>query len=379
MSPKFSKDEMDSTTDLRQLKDGAEYMPYLDYRKTAEALVLANDTFQRHFCELLNLIKVPSPLMVLAHTGVNDYQKSHIPIVCDVLDVVGKKAEVVRSLGKWKRLALNEYDFAPGEGLYADMHAVRQDESLDNTHSIHVEQWDWERVMGPDERNVDFLCEMATAIYETFRKTEIEVCRCFRELPAPILPEKMFMIFTEDLERRYPDLSPQEREDQICKEEGAVFLIGIGSRSYESRSVDHDDWSSESKPGHVGLNGDFLVWHPILGASIEIHSMGIRVDSEALLRQLKLRDNMDRANLFYHQKIIRGECVPSVGGGIGKSRLNMYFLRKAHIGEVQVAIWPEKMVREMSKRHIPLLSDAPGLVEGRTGEQRRRRRWLFPM
>jgi aspartate--ammonia ligase len=330
------------------------YTPYLNYRETVEALIHLKDYFQYNFAKKLNLIRVPAPLSLLANTGINDYQSTQVPIVFDITDV-GKKAEIVRSLAKWKRLTLSDFNFKIGEGLYTDMNAIRQDENLDNTHSIYVDQWDWERVISKNERNINFLKSVVKDIYKVIKNTELEACKIYRKLPKPILPDNIFFIHSEELEDTYPLLSPKEREDKICMEKGAVFLIGIGSKSYESRSVDHDDWSTETFKGRVGLNGDILVWHSRLSSAVEISSMGIRTNGNSLLRQLKLKKEMKRAKLYYHKRVLKGNIAQTIGGGIGQSRLNMFFLRKAHIGEIQVSIWPEKMVKSLRKRNIFLL------------------------
>jgi aspartate--ammonia ligase len=331
------------------------YRSFLNYKETVGALIFLKDFFQYSFAKKLNIVRVPAPLALLANTGINDYQNSHIPIVFDVLDV-GKKAEIVRSLAKWKRLTLSDYGYKLGEGLYTDMNAIRQDESLDNTHSMYVDQWDWERVMSKSDRNLNFLKKVSADIYRVIRDTEKETCKKYRKLPGPILPKDIYFIHSEDLEKRYPDLSPGERENEICKEEGAVFLIGIGSRKGESRSVDHDDWSTETSKGKVGLNGDILVWHPVISSAVELSSMGIRTNGETLLRQLKIKNEMERAKLYYHKRVVIGDIAQTIGGGIGKSRLNMFFLRKAHIGEVQVSIWPEKMTEDLARKNIKILS-----------------------
>ena len=239
------------------------------------------------------------------------------------------------------------------------MNAIRSDEELGNLHSLYVDQWDWERVMKPEERNIDFLKEIVERIYAAMVRTEYLVYEMFTDI-KPVLPQKIHFIYAEDLLQKYPTFTPKEREDAITKEYGAVFIIGIGSKlsngeKHDGRAPDYDDWSTVSPDGHVGLNGDLLVWDEVLNRALELSSMGIRVNKEALLRQLALTGTEDRKNLFFHQRLLNGELPQSIGGGIGQSRLCMFYLRKAHIGEIQASIWPEDMRREAREAGINLI------------------------
>jgi aspartate--ammonia ligase len=270
-----------------------------------------------------------------------------------------REAEIVQSLAKWKRLALARYGFRDGEGLYTDMNAIRPDDKLDSTHSIYVDQWDWEKIIRPDQRHVDTLMEVVRAIYDVIRRTELYVASHYSAI-RPTLPVEIAFVTAEDLVRRFPRLSPREREDRVCSEHGAVFVIGIGGalsdgRPHDGRAPDYDDWSTPRPDGGKGLNGDIFLWNPVLERSLEISSMGIRVDREALLRQLKIRKCEQRARLFFHKKLLTGELPQTVGGGLGQSRLCMQYLRTAHIGEVAVGIWPKRMEKDCAKANIFLL------------------------
>jgi len=254
---------------------------------------------------------------------------------------------------------LADFGLQPGEGIYTDMNAIRPDETLDSLHSIYVDQWDWERVMLPEERNLNFLYEVVEKIYDIIHRTERYVSHLFTNI-EPILPEKITFIHSEDLEKRYPDLSPKEREKRICQEHGAVFLIGIGANlaggtPHDGRAPDYDDWSTPTDEGHRGLNGDILVYYPLLDCAYELSSMGIRVDPPALLNQLEIRDAQERKLLLFHRRLLNGELPQSIGGGIGQSRLCMLYLRKAHIGEIQSSIWPKEMVKECREHNVVLL------------------------
>jgi aspartate--ammonia ligase len=255
-------------------------------------------------------------------------------------------------------LTLAHLKINPGEGIYTDMNAVRPDEILDNLHSLYVDQWDWERVITKEERKLEFLKIIARKIYLILRKTEHFIFVHYPEI-KPILPQEITFIHSEELERRYPKLKPREREDAACREHGAVFILGIGSPlksglPHDGRAPDYDDWTTPTEMG-PGLNGDIIVWYPVLKTALEISSMGIRVDSQTLEKQLKLTGTIERQKLYFHQKLLNGELPLSIGGGIGQSRLCMFFLRKAHIGEIQVSIWPEEIREECQKNNIFLL------------------------
>lgn len=335
------------------------YQPILDLRQTERAIRSIKEFFQIHLAEALNLTRVSAPLFVLADTGINDNLNGiERPASFPIKGMGGRRAEMVQSLAKWKRMALADYGFEPGEGLYTDMNAIRPDEVMDDIHSIYVDQWDWERVMRPKERHVAFLREIVTKIHGVLRATEEHVAG-FEPRIRPCLPEKIEFIHSEELQRRYPDLSPREREHRIARELKAVFIIGIGAalpdgKPHDGRAPDYDDWTTPTDGGK-GLNGDIFVWNPVLERGFELSSMGIRVDPEALRRQLTLTGTEDRLSLPFHRRLAAGELPQTIGGGIGQSRLCMFFLRKMHVGEVQASIWPEEMRAELKKRNIPLL------------------------
>lgn len=327
---------------------------------TEVAIKLVKDTFQSLLSEALNLRRVTAPLFVLSGTGLNDDLNGYERAVSfPVAALDDRRAEVVHSLAKWKRVKLEAYDIAPGYGLYTDMNAIRADERLDNLHSLYVDQWDWEQTIDDTDRNLDYLKATVERIYGAIRATERVVYRNFPHI-TPRLPEEITFIHAEELLQRYPDLSPREREDAATRECGAVFLIGIGAplsngEPHDGRAPDYDDWSSLNSDGFYGLNGDILVWDSILERAVELSSMGIRVSPEALDRQLASTGNEDRAELLFHSRLLAGELPASIGGGIGQSRLCMYLLQKAHIGEVQASIWPEAERRSCAIAGIDLL------------------------
>ena len=276
-----------------------------------------------------------------------------------IKDLGEAQAEVVHSLAKWKRLTLAEYHVEPGYGVYTDMNAIRADEELDNLHSLYVDQWDWEAVITRDQRNLDFLKNIVRRIYAAILRTEFLVCERYCSL-QPFLPQEIHFIHSEDLLAMYPDKSVKEREDLIAKKYGAVFIIGIGGKlangePHDGRAPDYDDWTTECGEGKKGLNGDILIWYPVLGRAVELSSMGIRVDQESLLRQLKLTGKEDRAQLYFHKKLLNGELPLSVGGGIGQSRLCMVLLQKGHLGEIQASIWPDDMREECHQLGMTLI------------------------
>ena len=350
------------------------YRPLLDQRQTELAIKQIKDFFQLNLSSELRLHRVTAPLFVLKGMGINDDLNGvERPVSFKIKDMGEAEAEVVHSLAKWKRLTLAEYRIEPGYGIYTDMNAIRADEELDNLHSLYVDQWDWERVITPEERTIAFLKRTVNGIYSSMVRTEYMVCEMYPQI-APMLPDSVLFIHAEELRQRYPDLSPKEREDAIAKEYGAVFIIGIGCRlgdgqKHDGRAADYDDWSTVAADAPMlqgavsyctgeklpGLNGDLIVWNNVLQRSFEISSMGIRVDKEALLRQLKEEGQEERLNLYYHKQLMSGALPLSIGGGIGQSRLCMLFLRKAHIGEIQASIWPEEMRRECTASGIPLI------------------------
>lgn len=335
------------------------YQPILNLRQTERAIRVIKEHFQTHLAEALNLARVSAPLFVLADTGINDNLNGiEQPASFAIKGMGGRRAEMVQSLAKWKRMALADYGFAPGEGLYTDMNAIRPDELLDTLHSIYVDQWDWERVMHTDERNLAFLHEIVTKIYYVIRQTEERVAG-FEPRIRPCLPDKIHFVHSEELQKRFPDLSPREREDRICKDLKAVFIIGIGAaladgKPHDGRAPDYDDWTTPTANGK-GLNGDIFVWNPVLDRGFELSSMGIRVDPDSLKRQLAITGHESRLKLPFHQRLVKGELPQTIGGGIGQSRLCMFFLRKAHVGEVQCSVWPEDMREELKRQGIPLL------------------------
>lgn len=328
--------------------------------KTEQGIKLIKDFFQENLSTELRLRRVTAPLFVLQGLGINDDLNGvERPVTFPIKDLGDQKAEVVHSLAKWKRLTLAEYDVKPGYGVYTDMNAIRADEELDNLHSLYVDQWDWEAVVTEEQRNVAFLKSIVERIYAAIRRTEYLVCETYENI-KPFLPEQIHFIHSEDLLQMYPDLSPKEREDAICKKYGAVFIIGIGGKlsngeKHDGRAPDYDDWSTVAENGKEGLNGDILIWYPVLERSFELSSMGIRVDKESLLRQLKIEGKEDREQLYFHRRLLADELPLSIGGGIGQSRLCMVLLHKAHIGEIQASIWPEEMRSECAKLGMPLI------------------------
>jgi len=336
------------------------YRPLLCPKETEKAIRLIKTFFQTNLAFELNLIRVTAPLLVQAGTGINDDLNGiEKPISFCVPAMAGTRAEIVQSLAKWKRMALADLQFQPGEGLYTDMNAIRPDEVLDNTHSLYVDQWDWERVITREERTTAFLTSIVRRIYDVIRRTEKYVSHTYPEI-RPTLPNDITFIHSEELEALYPDLSPKDREDRVCREHGAVFIIGIGARlkngtPHDGRAPDYDDWSTPTSGGYRGLNGDILVFYPLFDRALELSSMGIRVDGESLLGQLKSAGCEERRELLFHRRLLAGELPLSIGGGIGQSRLCMFYLRKAHIGEIQASLWPDDMVKSCRERSIFLL------------------------
>ncbi|MGM9707047.1 MAG: aspartate--ammonia ligase [Prevotella sp.] len=336
------------------------YQPLLDTKQTEQGIKLIKEFFQQNLSTELRLRRVTAPLFVLQGLGINDDLNGvERAVTFPVKDLGDAKAEVVHSLAKWKRLTLAEYHIDPGYGIYTDMNAIRADEELDNLHSLYVDQWDWEAVITPEQRTVAYLKHIVERIYAAIRRTEYLTCETYAQI-KPFLPERISFVHSEELLQRYPNLSPKEREDAICKELGAVFVIGIGGKlsngkKHDGRAPDYDDWSTVGEDGRVGLNGDILIWYPVLGRSFELSSMGIRVNEESLLRQLAIEDKEDRKQLYFHRKLLAGELPLSIGGGIGQSRLCMVLLHKAHIGEIQASIWPEDMRKECEEMGMTLI------------------------
>ena len=336
------------------------YEPLLDLKRTEQAIKLVKDFFERNLSAELRLSRVTSPLFVPRGSGINDDLNGiERPVRFPVRQLGEREMEVVQSLAKWKRMALADYGYPSGRGIYTDMNALRPDDDIDAIHSIYVDQWDWERVMAEGERNLAFLRIIVDRIYETLRRTEFVVSEHHPEI-KPALPEKIFFIHAEEVRSRYPGLTPQERERELAREHGAVFIAGIGGKlsdgvSHGGRAPDYDDWTTVAENGQAGLNGDIIVWDSVRGDSLELSSMGIRVDRETLLRQLAITGAEDRKDLYWHKRLLDGEFPQTIGGGIGQSRLCMYLLRKAHIGEVQASVWPEETVSVCRARGVGLM------------------------
>ena len=345
---------------MSKLLKPAGYQALLDLSQTEQAIKKIKDFFLCSLSAELRLSRVTAPLFVLRGLGINDDLNGvERPVCFPIKDMNDAVAEVVHSLAKWKRLTLAEYKTKPGFGIVTDMNAIRADEELDNIHSLYVDQWDWERVLLPEHRNEAYLRRIVEKIYSAILRTEFYICETYAQL-RPYLPEDIHFIHSEELLQMYPDKPAKEREHLICQKYGAVFIMGIGGKLsngevHDNRAPDYDDWSTPGESGFMGLNGDLLVWYPILNRSIELSSMGIRVDKEALLRQLALQGKEERKELYFHKRLL-GDTLPlTIGGGIGQSRLCMVLLHKAHIGETQASIWPDSMRQECRKAGMPLI------------------------
>ncbi len=338
------------------------YKPVLDQHRTEQAIKQIKDFFQNNLAAGLRLRRVTAPLFVLRGKGINDDLNGvEQPVSFRIKDMEGEVAEIVHSLAKWKRLTLADYGIPEGYGIYTDMNAVRADEVLDNLHSLYVDQWDWERVIAPADRTVSFLKEIVRDIYLSLLRTEYMVCEAYPEI-TPVLPpvNDLLFIHAEELRRLYPDMSPKEREGAVTRKHKAVFIIGIGcplsdGTRHDGRAPDYDDYSTIGENGLPGLNGDLLVWDDVLQRSMELSSMGIRVDRDVLMKQLREAGQEYKEELYFHRRLINGELPLCIGGGIGQSRLCMFLLRKAHIGEIQASIWPETMRRRCAEHNIILL------------------------
>ncbi len=336
------------------------YQPLLTPAQTEQGIKIIKDFFQSNLSTELRLRRVTAPLFVLRGLGINDDLNGvERPVHFPIKDMGEQVAEVVHSLAKWKRLMLAEYQIQPGYGLYTDMNAIRGDEELDNIHSLYVDQWDWCRTIRKEDRTIDFLKKIVKSIYSAIRRTEYLVCETYPQI-QPFLPEEIHFFHSEELVKMYPHMTPKEREDAVCKAYGAVFIMGIGGKlsngePHDLRAPDYDDWTTPNSDGYKGLNGDIFIWYPILNRSIELSSMGIRVDKETLLRQLELTGKMDRVNLFFHQQLLSDKLPLSIGGGIGQSRLCLVLLHKGHIGEIQASIWPDDMRKECAALGMHLI------------------------
>lgn len=345
---------------MSKLIKPVDYKPLLDIQQTEQGIKLIKEFFQMNLSTELRLRRVTAPLFVLKGLGINDDLNGvERPVTFPIKDLGDAKAEVVHSLAKWKRLTLGEYNIEPGYGIYTDMNAIRADEELDNLHSLYVDQWDWEAVMTAEQRNLGFLKDIVRRIYSAIRRTEFLVCERYSEI-KPFLPDEIQFIESEELLQMYPDKSAKEREDLIARKYGAVFIIGIGGKlsngePHDGRAPDYDDWTTPNGDGCYGLNGDILIWYPTLDRAVELSSMGIRVDKEALLRQLEITEQQCRKELYFHKKLLAGELPLSIGGGIGQSRLCMVLLHKAHLGEIQASIWPDEMLNECARLGMAII------------------------
>ena len=328
------------------------YHPIFPGIEAQVAIKFIKDTFERKLAETLNLTRVSAPLMVPSDTGVNDMLNGYErPVEFEVKET-HKNLQIIQSLAKWKRIALKKYGFEPHAGLYTDMNAIRRDEDTDNIHSIYVDQWDWEKIIKKEDRTMDFLKKTVEDIYEVFKITEEALINAYPEKKLErTLPGKISFITSQELENLYPEKSPKERENIIAKEKGAIFISQIGKKlksgvSHDGRSPDYDDWE---------LNGDILLWYAPLNIALELSSMGIRVDKNSLEKQLKEAGAENRRELLYHKMLLNDELPLTIGGGLGQSRICMYFMKAAHIGEVQSSVWPEEMVREFKRKGIEFL------------------------
>lgn len=345
---------------MAQLLIPAGYKPLLDLQQTELAIKKIKDFFESCLSAELKLRRVTAPLFVLKGRGINDDLNGvERPVSFPIKDFGDQQAEVVHSLAKWKRLTLADYKIPAGYGIYTDMNAIRPDEELDNLHSLYVDQWDWERSINPSDRNIDFLKDIVRRIYSVLLKTEYIVYEAYPQL-VPQLPQEIKFISAEELCKKYPTLTSKEREDAAAKEYGAVFIMGIGGKlsdgkKHDGRAPDYDDWSTPNTEGFSGLNGDIILWNGVLGRSFEISSMGVRVDKKALEKQLLIENKEERKQLYFHKRLLEGTLPESIGGGIGQSRLCMFFLRKAHIGEIQSSLWSDEMRAECAKNNIPLI------------------------
>lgn len=329
----------------------AGYKSALTARQTQIAIKKIKDFFQTDLANQLNLRRVSAPLFVDRASGLNDNLNGwERPVGFDMLSIPGREYEIVQSLAKWKRMALGKYGFSVGEGLYTDMNAIRRDEETDNVHSVFVDQWDWEKIITKEDRNRDYLHRTVNYIYDALRQTENYIADDYNFI-GHMLPERITFVTSRELEERYPAATPKERELYACRESGAVFIEQIGGplkdgRPHDGRAPDYDDWS---------LNGDLMVYYPLLDMPLELSSMGIRVDEKSLLSQLEAAGCPERASLPYHKALLEGKLPYTVGGGIGQSRMCMFFLRKAHIGEVQASCWPVETLDACSKAGVFLL------------------------
>jgi aspartate--ammonia ligase len=345
---------------MSKLQVPENYKAILNLKQTELGIKSIKDFFQQNLSSELRLRRVTAPLFVECGTGINDDLNGiERPVNFPIKDMNDKRAEIVHSLAKWKRLTLADYQIDEGYGIYTDMNAIRADEELDNLHSLYVDQWDWELTINESNRNVAFLKQIVRRIYAAMLRTEYMVYELFPEI-KPELPREITFIHAQQLLDKYPDKSVKDREDAITKENGAVFIIGIGAdlsngEPHDGRAPDYDDWITKNEEGYLGLNGDLLVWNPVLQRGMELSSMGIRVNPESLEKQLALKNKQERKSLYFHKRLLNNELPLSIVGGIGQSRLCMYYLRKAHIGEIQASLWPVEMRIEAKEKGINLI------------------------
>ncbi len=345
MAPEITQIEIPATSDIL---------------KTEQAICFIKDRFSKRLAHNLDLVKVSAPIAVPDGTGINDDLNGiEKPVSFEMKGIKGKRISIVQSLAKWKRLRLKEFDIEPGKGILTDMRAIRPDEDLSPIHSIYVDQWDWEKHILPEQRVLNYLKTTVELIYEVLKATEKDLSDIYPDL-IPVLPDKIHFIHSEELLRQFPGLDARQREAKIAQRYGAIFIIGIGSNlsngePHDGRAPDYDDWSTLNEDGYIGLNGDIIVWYPVLQTAFEISSMGIRVSKEALERQLEIRGCSDRKKLLFHRLLFNNELPLSVGGGIGQSRVCMFFLKKTHIGEVQSGVWPDTILKQSKQNGIRLL------------------------
>ena len=326
------------------------YKSILDLKQTEEAIKFVKDNFEEEFAKKLNLLRVSAPMFVSKNSGLNDGLNGYERAVEFDIPSVNKQAEIVHSLAKWKRVALAKYSIETGKGIYTDMNAIRRDEEVDQFHSVYVDQWDWEISISQNDRNLDYLFAKVRDIYSVLIKIEEEVCLKYPSIPKE-LPSEIFFISSSELEKMYPSLSPKQREDEITRIHKAVFVYQIGWKldsglAHDGRAADYDDWN---------LNGDLIVWYSLYNQSLELSSMGIRVNKDSLIKQLQDKNEQSKLNNYYCQMILNDQIPLSIGGGIGQSRLCMFFLKKAHIGEVQVSLWDDTYIKKMQANNIFLL------------------------
>ncbi len=333
------------------------YSSILSQHDTEKAIKAAKDLFEKELSGALRLSRVTSPIFVPSGSGINDDLNGvERPVTFPVKGLGEQKMEIVQSLAKWKRMALADYSVKEGRGIYTDMNALRPDDDMDEIHSIYVDQWDWEKVIGSEDRNLSYLKSTVRSIYNAIKRTAFLLEELYPALDD-YLPEEIAFVHTEDAAKEYPNLTSNEIEYELAKKYGAVFLIGIGygNPPHSGRAPDYDDWSTETEWGNHGLNGDLIVWDRVRKSSLELSSMGIRVNREALLRQLQIRGMEERKNLYWHKRLLNGEFPETIGGGIGQSRLCMFLLHKAHVGEVQASVWPEDVRKEAKCHGVNLL------------------------